>query len=91
VNLLSLCFIGCNRIRGDFFVLTGGLSESSRRSRDLALSQGRFGAKHLLLGYQDTGGAFPFGGRVGVLAARGDAVIEDINFLPGNHYAFRWS
>jgi hypothetical protein len=65
------------------------LSESSGYSQEFVQSRRWFQAPRLLLAYQDSNAALPDAGRVGE-AARGEgAVIEDIPFLPGNHYAFR--
>jgi len=89
LNLVPICFLDNCQIKGDIFISTWGLSESSEYAQDLVMSKKWFGARHLLLGYQDRGGAFPYGDRVGILAAQHGAVIEDIGFLPGNHYAFR--
>lgn len=65
------------------------LSESSRYSQDYVVAHKWFDSKHILLAYPDSYKKLPDADRVGKLAAGIGAVIEDITFLPGDHYAFR--
>lgn len=89
INLLPVCFVGDHKINADLFVSTWALSESSRCSQDYVVNRDWFNAKNILLAYQDNNDKLPEAGRVGKLAADFGAVIEDIEFLRGNHYAFR--
>lgn len=89
INLMPLCFLERQNINADLFISTWALSESSSYSQDWVRNHDWFHAKHLLLAYQDSSDEFPNAERVGKMAADGGAVIENIEFLPGNHYAFR--
>lgn len=89
INLVPICFVDTHKISGDLFISTWALSESSRYSQDYVVAHKWFDSKHILLAYQDSNKKLPDADRVGKLAAGIGAVIEDIEFLPGNHYAFR--
>lgn len=88
INILPVSLLAKYPIKGDLFISTWALSESSKCSQDYVVKQNWFQAKHLLLAYQenDTGLFDPV--RVGKLAVDRGAVIQKIEFLPGNHYAF---
>jgi len=74
----------------DLFISTWALSECSDFAQDYILTHQWFNAKHFLLAYHlAVGEAFPFASRVGEIAASGGATTVDIDFLPGNQYAFR--
>jgi len=89
VNLLPVCFVSRYNITADLFISTWGLSESSVYTQDYVIASNWFRAKHILLAYQDSCKELPYADRIGKLAEGSGAVIEDIKFLPGNHYAFR--
>ncbi len=88
INILPVSLLAKYPIRGDLFISTWALSESSKYSQDYVVKHNWFQAKHLLLAYQEneTGLFDPV--RVGKLAADRGAVIQKVEFLPGNHYAF---
>lgn len=88
INLLSLPFLKYHEIKADLFISTWALSESSKYSQDYVLKKNWFNAKHLLLAYQDNPAGLFNPSRIGKLAKDRGAVIEDMEFLPGNHYAF---
>ena len=91
INLLPVSLIGRRDIDvgADLFISTWGLSESSVYAQDYVIANNWFGAKHILLAYQDSCKELPQADRVGKLAENTGAVVEDIEFLPGHHYAFR--
>jgi hypothetical protein len=89
INLVPLCLLENVDIKGDLFISSWALSESSKHSQDYVLQQNWFGAKHILLAYQDHNQKLPDSGRIGKFAETSGAIIEDIDFLPGHHYAFR--
>ncbi len=91
VNLLPLGHVtGCaETLRCDLFVSTWALSESAVAAQDLVTEKAWFGAKHLLLAFQDSSSMFPSAGRVGELAASVGATLKPVPYLPGNTYAFR--
>ena len=89
VNVVPLCFVDQLQLRADLFLSTWALSESSSVAQDYVISRRWFEADHLLLAYQDTSEAAPTAGRLGEIAAREGAATIDIEFIPGNHYAFR--
>lgn len=89
VNLVPISFLDSHSISGDLFISTWGLSDSSKYSQDYVMTRQWFNSKHILLAYQDSGNDWPDADRVGKLAVKSGAAIEDIEFLPGHHYAFR--
>jgi len=88
INLISICFLDYHKISANLFISTWGLSDSSKHSQDYVITHEWFNSKHILLAYQDSNNNFPDADRVGKFAANIGAVIEDIEFLPGHHYAF---
>jgi hypothetical protein len=88
INLVPICFVNQHKINADLFISTWALSESSKYSQDYVVANDWFHSRHILLSYQDSDEKLPYAGRVGKLARSIGAVIEDIEFLPGNHYAF---
>ncbi|MBI2613572.1 MAG: hypothetical protein HYW62_02275 [Candidatus Levybacteria bacterium] len=88
INLLPLPFLENHEINADLFISTWALSESSKYSQDYVLKKNWFNAKHLLLAYQDNPSGLFNPSRIGKLAKDKGAIIEDMEFLPGNHYAF---
>lgn len=88
INLVALPFLENIEINADLFVSTWALSESSEYSQDYVLRKNWFDAEHLLLAYQDNPTGLFNPSRVGKLAKDRGAVIENMEFLPGNHYAF---
>lgn len=88
INIISISFLDDFKIKADLFISTWALSESSKYSQDFVLKSNWFGAKHLLLAYQDNPAGLFNPSRIGKLAKDRGAAIEDIEFLSGNHYAF---
>lgn len=89
INLLPLSHLDRHPLRAELFISTWALSESSKYSQDYVRDRQWFGAKHLLIAYQDSSESFPDADRIGKIAAGAGAVVDDIEFLPQNHYAFR--
>lgn len=89
INLLPVCFLKCHDLNADVFIATWSLSESSKSAQDYVSSLNFFDAKHLLLAYQESSHQLPDAGRLGDIAVTHGAVIEPIEFLPGNYYAFK--
>jgi len=89
INLVPICLLDCFEFSADLFISTWALSESSRYSQDYVVAHKWFDSNHILLAYQDSSKKLPDADRVGKLAAGIGATIVDIEFLLGNHYAFR--
>jgi tetratricopeptide (TPR) repeat protein len=89
INLLPVCFAESIDFSADLFIATWSLSESSKYSQDYVESNKFFNAEKLLIAYQDKNDDLPDAGRVGSIAENFGATIKDIDFLPGNHYAFK--
>lgn len=89
INILPVCFLGEHELKADLFISTWALSESSKHSQDYVITRKWFNAKHILLAYQDSCREFPDAERIGKITENAGAVIEDIEFLPGSHYALR--
>lgn len=89
VNLIPICFLDYHSISADLFISTWGLSDSSRYSQDYVLARRWFDSEYILLAYQDSSSDWPDAARVGKLAEESGATIEDIEFVRGQHYAFR--
>lgn len=89
INLLPICFLKDFKLKADMFISTWALSESSKYSQDYVLEKNWFDADHILLAYQDNPSGLFDPARVGKLAVKKGAFIEDMEHLPGNHYAFK--
>jgi len=89
INLVPLCYIDEQSLDAELFISTWALSESSRYCQDYVETRNWFGARRLLFAYQDNSEAFPHAERLGRVAAAHGAIIDDIECLPANHYAFR--
>jgi hypothetical protein len=89
INLVPLALLHSTDIRGDLFVSTWGLSESAKEAQDYVVKKKWFGAKHLLIGFQDSHDELPYASRLGELAKKDGAKITDIQFIPHNHYALK--
>jgi len=90
INLIPICFVDHHQISADLFISTWALSESSQFSQDYVVAHEWFKSRHLLIAYQKSIADYlPDSDRVGTLADVSGAFIEEIDFLPGNYYAFR--
>lgn len=89
INLITLCHLNDFKLRADIFISTWGLSESSEFSQDYVIEHLWFGAKHLLIGFQDSNQDLKYASRLGELAKKDGATVEPIAFIQGNYYAFR--
>ena len=90
INLLPLNFIRQHEIQSDLFLSTWALSESSKYSQDYVINHNWYSSKHLLLAYSDNSTEEnPYSDRIGNVAKETGAIIEPIDFHPGNYYAFR--
>ncbi len=75
--------------QADLFISTWALSESSRTAQDFVAQSNWFGARHLLIGYQERNEQLPDSDYLGVLAQRDGATILPIAQLKRQFYAFR--
>lgn len=89
INLIPICFVDNYEIDADLFISTWGLSESSMCAQNYVASRQWFNSKHILLAYQNSNNSLPYADRIGKIAASNGAIINDIDFLTGNYYAFR--
>ena len=96
VNLIPVCFVeqfvaqlDQYKINTDLFISTWALSESSKHAQDYIVGHNWFGAKHILLAYQNSYKELPDADRIGRLAIDDGATIYDMDWLPINYYAFR--
>ena len=89
INLVPLALLKQTTINGDLFISTWGLSESSMAAQDYVLKKRWFNSQHLLLGYQKSSNDLPTASRLGQIARDDSAKIIDIDFIPGNYYAFK--
>lgn len=89
INLVPLAVLKKTKMSCDLFVSTWGLSESAKEAQDYVVSKRWFGAKHLLIGFQDSYSDLPYAERLGKLAKKDGADIIDIEFIPNNHYAIK--
>ena len=89
INLLPLCFLEKHTIQTDLFIALWSLSESSKYSQDYVASCNFFNSKYFLIAYQDNSLEFPDADRIKESVVEHGVTIEDIEFLPGNYYAFK--
>lgn len=76
-------------IRAGIFISTWALSESSRYSQQFALDNNLFGAKHILVAYQDANPDLPDSEGVRVMAERYQARLEGVEYISNSHYIFK--
>jgi hypothetical protein len=89
INLLPLCFLKENDMSCDLFVSTWGLSESSAAAQEYVSLKRWFGAKHILLAYQDRNEKFPAADRITDMLDGRHTVSETVPYAPGSHYLFQ--
>ncbi|HBM45764.1 MAG: hypothetical protein UT05_C0002G0078 [Parcubacteria group bacterium GW2011_GWF2_38_76] len=91
INIIPLGFVEKVNLKPDLFVSTWALSESSPFSQDFVLNKNFFGAKHLLIGYQESNPSLPDADRINLIVdeKRKDTIKEIIDFIPGNYYVFK--
>jgi hypothetical protein len=86
-NIVPVGLVESVRPRGEIFISTWALSESSAHAQDRAAREW-FGGR-LLLSAQGSSAELPDAGRIPVLAERAGAVVVPVAELPGNTYCFR--
>jgi hypothetical protein len=87
-NILPVGLVERVRPRGELFVSTWALSESSVYAQDL-VARDWFGAGRLLLAAQESSAELPHARRVAELAAAAGARVIPVPELPGNCYCFK--
>jgi hypothetical protein len=88
INLLPVCHLEHYEPRGDLFVSTWALNESSEKAQEYVISRAWFNSKHVLLGYAKDNPISSNSGLIRRAASDGGAAIEPIDFLPDSSYAF---
>jgi len=88
VNLIPVSLVETVSVAADLFISTWALNESSAYAQDVVIGRDWFGARRLLLAYHERYAGLPDAERAVTAAKARGALIEDIPFLPGNHYAF---
>lgn len=89
INIVPLCFLDNLNFKADLFISTWALSESSKYAQDYVANKNWFGAERIILAYQDSDSNLPDSGHIEELAKKSGCKIGDIQYLKGNHYAFR--
>jgi len=89
INLIPVSLLEKNPFKCDLFISNWALSESSDTSQKLVAKKKWFGAKHLLVGYQDNCRAFEQAKGVGKMVEEAGGIVEEINLLPSNYYGFK--
>lgn len=88
VNILPVCFVDRKDLAADLFISTWALSESSSYSQDFVASCRLFGARHVLLAYQESSSKFPYAQRLAEIVTELTIKKENIPLTPGGYYAF---
>ena len=89
INLIPVVFVENYMVKGDLFISTWALSESSRYSQDFVLRSKWFNSKHILLAYQENNERFIDANRLESYFKKYDLKIKTISFLPGNKFAMK--
>ena len=87
INILPLCFIDQFKLKADLFISTWALTERSRFSQEFVLKSNWFDSKHILLGYNYKSSRFPYI-IIEAIENENKFIVEKIDFIPGNKYAF---
>ncbi|MBT3269826.1 hypothetical protein HN371_21955 [Candidatus Poribacteria bacterium] len=88
VNILPVGLAEARPPEADLLVSTWALSESTSEAQQFVVEHDWFGARRLLLAYQDTDEKFAAASDVGDIAHARGAAIHPIEFMPGGYYAF---
>ena len=88
INLLPLDFLKQFDLKGDLFISTWAITESSEYSQNLVLNLNWFNCEHILLGYYSKVSNFPMI-IIPIIENDSEFIIEEIKFLPNNKYAFK--
>ncbi len=89
INLLPISFLERYTINGDLFISTWAITESSKYSQDYVLKLNWFNCNHILLSYCSKSKIkFPTNLIQNVENDK-NFIIENIEFLPNNKYAFQ--
>lgn len=88
-HIVPLTALSREEVKGEIFISTWALSESSAYAQDFVVESGWFGASRLLLAFDKSSSSVPHSSRLGELAARSGAGLADVPCLPGHSYAFR--
>jgi hypothetical protein len=75
-------------IRGDLFISTWGLSESAKYAQDYVVSHNWFGAKHIMLGYQQKSTNLPHAEYPAYLIEKRGGKKEELSLPPHNFLAW---
>ena len=75
-------------LRADVFVSLWGLSETSADTQDDVAASGFYGARHLLLAFQDDGPDTPDASRIGALGQAAGGRVEPVGVLANSAYVF---
>lgn len=89
ISIVPVGLAGAVTGTADLFVSTWALSESAAAAQDFVAGAEWFGAKHLLLAYQEASPHYPTSSQIGALAEVDGASLEAVGVLRGNRYAFR--
>jgi hypothetical protein len=89
INLVPLGLAGPELPRGELFVSTWALSESSRNAQDAVVGWDWFAATRLLLAHSQPSAELPDAGRVGELARAAGGVSERMDHPRDSFYVFR--
>ena len=90
INIVPLNYVGvCGEVKADLFVSTWALSESSLFSQRFVIEKNMYEARHILMAYQEKNIRLPNAEGVKDIVQKFGCVIEDISFLPPNHYIFK--
>lgn len=89
INIIPVSFIENFMLKGDLFISTWALSESTRHSQDFVLNSNWFNSKHILLAYQESNERLIDANRIESYFIKYDLEIETIPFLPNSNYAMK--
>lgn len=88
INILPVGLAKNLNVKADLFISTWALSESSVIAQDLVIDKKWFRAKKILLGFQTSSKKIPYANNLANEIKKIGGLIEQIDFLPGNFYAF---
>jgi hypothetical protein len=88
INIVPLTFVDNCDVKADLFLSTWALSECAPAALEYVIKKNLYSAKRILIGFQDKSTVLPDSERVKEIVDIFGGTVQDIPFLPKDHYIF---